>query len=150
MAVLNVPKVTFKGSNADGYDPDSDDDDDVGSGSAAGGAGDDAVLLGFVDGALGQEDAGRCEVSRLGGPAVRLPRPSCTVPPADGLYTQVSLPFVSTAPSPADLACRGCGEPLHLLTQIYCPRHDDVYDRILHVFGCLRRKCQTQDPRRAR
>ncbi|KAH9488247.1 programmed cell death protein [Bulinus truncatus] len=81
-----------------------------------------SILIGLIDQEIGNNDSFSWETSKIGG----FPK------------------WINSEKSDIKTDCKSCGQPLSLVTQIYCPLNGSSYHRCLYVFICSRRECNKQ------
>ncbi|KAK0066385.1 programmed cell death protein 2 [Biomphalaria pfeifferi] len=79
-----------------------------------------SILIGLVDQEVSLDDNYAWENSKIG-----------------GLPKWMSSEYVK-------VECNLCGQPMSLVTQIYCPLNASPYHRCLYVFLCFRKDCSKQ------
>ncbi|KAL8293249.1 hypothetical protein RQP46_000943 [Phenoliferia psychrophenolica] len=123
-----MPPFSSKAAGSGGYDvPSLSDDEDAGSTATSSRStwasdSDSTTVLGYVDGPVASSSTLDWKTSRVGG----LP----TFPP------------LSTPPSATSAACNVCQQPMPLLTQIYCPLDDSLFERVVYTFACPTKTCR--------
>ncbi|KAI3406578.2 hypothetical protein KGF56_000710 [Candida oxycetoniae] len=103
-------------SSRDEYSSDEEDIYDSGKGSQ--------VLLGFVDGAITNDDLPTIEDTFIGGQPVWL--------------------HPDSKPPESYLICDHCRQKLALLVQAFAPIDGKIYDRVIYTFGCKTSTCAKQ------
>ena len=152
----NLPNPSF--ADASAYD--SDDEGTTASASTSSSSS-SGVVLGFDDGAIESKnensDEADLSVSRIGGRPVRAKKSQLMYMPSLTAALQYFPLQDSDLPPASLLQCPICSISMRLLTQIYAPLADDKlrllskpyprnvyrdeFDRLLYVFGCVKKGC---------
>ncbi|KAK4699368.1 pre-rRNA-processing protein TSR4, partial [Phenoliferia sp. Uapishka_3] len=53
-----------------------------------------------------------------------------------------TFPPLSVEPTPASALCGACRMPMPMLTQIYCPLENSLFERVVYTFGCPAKSCR--------
>ena len=120
------------------------------------------VLLGFVDEEIADHNAKDVDftTSKIGGQPVSFV--NCCIPMnTPNFYTTVVYLYchyrhkyiislqnwINLPPPNLDTNCTLCGNASFLITQVYAPLEDSIYDRTLYIFACVQPACWNQAER---